>query len=98
MYHVSKKIKTLETDLNTDLKATSEWLKANRLSLNVKKSQLLIFHSKFKKIDINLIEKLVEGIKLIPSKYVKYLGFFIHCIFISINTFPIPRFLPFLQM
>ena len=38
--YVSKKIKTLETDLNTDLKATSEWLKANRLSLNVKKIPL----------------------------------------------------------
>ena len=35
--YVSRKIKTLETDLNTDLKATSEWLKANCLSLNVKK-------------------------------------------------------------
>ena len=46
LIYASKKVKTLETDLNTDLKATSEWLKANRLSLNIKKSQLIIFHSK----------------------------------------------------
>ena len=52
LIYASKRIKTLETDLNTDLKATSEWLKANRLSLNVKKSQLIILHSKLKKIDI----------------------------------------------
>ena len=34
----SKKVETLETDLKTDPKATSEWLKANGLSLNIKKS------------------------------------------------------------
>ena len=77
MPRVSKKIKTPETDLNTDLKATSEWLKANRLSLNVKKSQLLIFHSKFKKVDITSFSIKLEGIKLIPSTYVKYFGFYI---------------------
>ena len=49
LIYASKNVKTLETDLNTDLKATSEWLKANRLSLNIKKSQLIIFHSKSKK-------------------------------------------------
>ena len=75
--YVSKKIKTLETDLNTDLKATSEWLKTNRLSLNGKKSQLLIFHSKFKKVDITSLSIKLEGIKLIPSTYMKYLGFYI---------------------
>ena len=75
--YAGKKIKTLETGLNTDLKATSEWLKANRLSLNVKISQLLIFHSKFKKVDITRFSIKFEGIKLIPSKYVKYLGFYI---------------------
>ena len=74
MPHISKKIKTLQTDLNTDLKATSEWLKANCLSLNVKKSQLLIFHSKF---DIISISIKLERIKLIPSTCVKYLGFYI---------------------
>ena len=31
-----KKIKSLETILNTELKTATSWLKANRLSLNVK--------------------------------------------------------------
>ena len=34
----AKKIKTLETVLNYDLKIASDWLKSNRLSLNVDKS------------------------------------------------------------
>ena len=37
LIYASKKVKTLETDLKTDLKATSQWLKANCLSLNIKK-------------------------------------------------------------
>ena len=77
LIYASKRIKTLETDLNVDLKATSEWLKANRLSLNVKKSQLIIFHSKLKKVNITTFSIKFEGIKLIPSKYVKYLGVYI---------------------
>ena len=46
--YTSKKLKTLETDLNHDLQLTSEWLKANRLSLNVSKSKLVIFKAKRK--------------------------------------------------
>ena len=36
----SKKLKTLESNLNHDLKLCSEWLNANRLSLNVDKTKL----------------------------------------------------------
>ena len=77
LIYASKKVKTLETDLNTDLKATSEWLKANRLSLNIKKSQLNIFHSKSKTVDFTSFSIKSEGSKLKPSKYVKYLGIYI---------------------
>ena len=69
LIYASKKVKTLETDLNTDLKATSEWLKVNRLSLNIKKSQLIIFHSKSKKVNFTSFSIKLEGSKL---KYVKY--------------------------
>ena len=40
--YASKKMKSLETVLNQDLKMTSDWLKANILSLNVDKSKLII--------------------------------------------------------
>ena len=38
---------------------------------------MLIFHSEFKKVDITSFSIKLEGIKLVPSKYVKYLGFYI---------------------
>ena len=73
--YASKKMKTLETILNTDLKSVSEWLKANRLSLNIDKTKLLIFHSKKKKnFDVNSISIKIDRKKLVPSQNVKYLG------------------------
>ena len=69
----AKKIKTLETVLNTDLKVVSDWLNSNRLSLNVKKSKLIIFTSK-RKIITNKFSIKLNGIKLEPTNNVKYLG------------------------
>ena len=45
--YASSKLKTIETNFNFDLKNINEWLRASRLSLNIKKTKLLIFHSKF---------------------------------------------------
>ena len=63
--------------MNYDLKCASIWFRANRLSLNVSKSKLLIFHSKQKKIDYSKIYIKLNGSKLIPSSVVKYLGLYI---------------------
>ena len=73
---IVKKLKTLESDLNQDLKLCSEWLNANRLSLNVDKTKLLLFHSKKKKMDYDISIK-INGSKLNPSDHVKYLGVFL---------------------
>ena len=72
----SRKVKSLETILNTDLKSCSVWLKANRLSLNVDKSKLIIFKTKKKIIDYTKISFKLDGFKLVPSDHVKYLGVF----------------------
>ena len=76
IYH-SKKFKTLESNLNHDLKLCNEWLNANRLSLNVDKTKLLIFHSKKRVIDYSNISIEINGFRLHPSEYVKYLGIFL---------------------
>ena len=73
----SKKTKTLESVLNYELKLTCEWLRANRLSLNVGKSKLLIFKSKQRKLDNDNISIKLNGIKLVPSEHVKYLGVYL---------------------
>ena len=74
----NKKQALLEKGLNEDLISVTEWFKANRLSLNVSKSKLLIFRSKRKKVDLNQISiKLSENI-LEPVQSVKYLGMLIN--------------------
>ena len=70
------KIKTLETVLNNDLRTLTDWLQANRLSLNADKSKLIIFKSKQKRITYTFSIKL-NGSKLIPTDNVKYLGLYI---------------------
>ena len=70
----AKKIKSLETVLNYDLKIVSDWLNANRLSLNVKKSKLIMFKSKRKVISPESFSIKLNGFKLEPTENVKYLG------------------------
>ena len=45
----------VETEINNELEKVNLWLKLNKLSLNIKKTKLMIFHRKQKKIkDINI--------------------------------------------
>jgi len=62
--------------INKDLKFLCNWLQANSISLNAKKTELLIFHHPNKALNFNLNIKL-NGKKLFPSDYVKYLGILI---------------------
>ena len=73
----SAKPKTLETVLNCDLKKISDWLKANRLSLNIKKSKLILFQKKQSNFDNKCISIKIDGRKLDPADSVKYLGVYI---------------------
>ena len=74
IHHKSlKKIKKL---LNRDLKSLNEWLKANKISLNAGKTEILIFRHHNKPLNYDLKIKL-DGKRLYPSKYVKYLGILI---------------------
>ena len=66
--HVAKRM-NFDLNINFDL---PQWLKANKLSLNVTKTELIIFHSSSKKIDHSLKFKL-DGKRLTPTRTVKYL-------------------------
>ena len=60
--------------MNLDLKNLSQWLKANKFSLNVTKKELIIFHSCSTKTNHSLKFKL-DGKRLTQTYTVKYLGF-----------------------
>ena len=69
----NKSLDVLSKNLNKDLKRLSQWLKANKLSLSISKTKLIIFHRNTASIDHTLKLKL-DGKRLSSSKLVKYLG------------------------
>ena len=73
---VNSSLKQLKKHLNFDLKHLSSWLKANKISLNASKTEILIFRHARKPINYDLKVKL-DGKKLHSSKFVKYLGLLI---------------------
>ena len=72
LIYASKKIATLENDMNYELKILVEWLFANKLTLNIAKTKLLMFQHPHKQIP-NFSIKL-NKVKLNLSNSVKYLG------------------------
>ena len=60
--------------INFDLKNLCKWLRANKISLNSNKTKLLIFRHPNKKIDYDDFKIKMNGKKLYPSEFVKYLG------------------------
>ena len=73
LIYFSKSVYRLNKYVNLDLKNLTYWLNANGISLNVKKTELVIFKHQRKKIDSPIKIKL-NCERLYPSKSVKYLG------------------------
>ena len=72
----NKSLKKIKKYLNKDLKSLNEWLKANKISLNASKTEILIFRHHNKPLNYEIKIKL-DGKRLYPSKFAKYLGILI---------------------
>ena len=68
----SKKLETIETIVNHELKLVTKWLRLNKLSLNSGKTEFLFFHSKQQSLNYDISIKFI-GVRLMPVDYVKYL-------------------------
>ena len=73
----SKKPKTIETVINTELKKVSKWLRLNKLSLNAAKTEVIFFRSKRHSLNYDSISIKMNGLKLTPVDFIKYLGMYI---------------------
>ena len=74
--YADRNLKSLETIVNAEL---SDWLTANKLSLNIKKSNLVIFRPRQKKLNHEVNLKVLDyqantSISLELKNYAKYLG------------------------
>ena len=73
IYHESSSLKKLELDMNKELKKINTWLIVNRLSLNVKKTNFVVFHPFNKPIKKRITLKFHrKAIKEV--QHIKYLG------------------------
>ena len=73
IYIDSDNLSTLQKIVNRELKKVRKWLEANRLALNISKTNYVIFHSSAKNLNEFIRSKL--GSKVINRvQYIKYLG------------------------
>ena len=75
---LSNSIKKMNKLANADLKHLVNWINVNKISVNVKKNEMVIFKTKQNKFKADLKIKLF-GKRLYPTESVKYLG-------VKINT------------
>ena len=76
LLYISKNLNEIQKKINKDLKFLCTWLRANKISLNASKTELIIFRDPKKKMTQDLKIK-INGKKLTPSISVKYLGIYI---------------------
>ena len=73
IFYSHKNLKNVEITLNNELAKVSEWLIANKLTLNVSESNFVIFHPPQKKVHTN-ITLYINDEKLEQKQFTKYLG------------------------
>ena len=73
LLYLGKSIKKINKFVNSDLKNLANWLNANKISLNVKKTEMVIFKSTRKKFN-DILKINLSGKRVYPTTSVKYLG------------------------
>ena len=71
LLQINDSMKKLNKAVNFDLKNLTNWLNTNKISLNVSKTELILFKQKMKKLNFDLKLKL-NGKRLYPT--LKYIG------------------------
>ena len=73
LYFSSKSLNHLETILNCELKSVTEWMKCNRLAVNISKTNFILFHSSKLKPNQSLRIK-IDDVYIKQVDSTKYLG------------------------
>ena len=73
IYFESDNLNHLEKVVNKELKHVKKWLDANKLALNIDKTNFIIFHSPHNSLDRTVSIK-IGGEHVNQARYVKFLG------------------------
>ena len=76
LLNISNSPSKLQKQLNRDLKLLYKWLLANKISLNCAKTEFIIFHKPGQIPDYEFKIKM-NGHRVRPSDYIKYLGIYL---------------------
>ena len=76
LLYVHQDLRVIQNRINKDLKSLVTWLRANKISLNASKTEMLISRDPRKKLNFDLKIK-INGKRIIPCQSVKYLGLYI---------------------
>ena len=76
LLHINSSNKKLQKNINYDLKRLTNWLHANKISLNCTKTELIYFRKK-RSITPTTNKIKLNGTKLIPTDNIKYLGVYL---------------------
>ena len=90
IFVMGQNIKHLKTKLQSDLRSLSEWLQANKLKLNVKKTKVMIFSRDviFEDVDLKIDNELIEVVnefKFLGVWLDNRLSFLKHCEYVASN-------------
>jgi hypothetical protein len=76
LLNIDSSYKLIQKRLNIDLKCLVNWLRANKISLNTAKTELIFFRKVGEKVPEN-IKILINGHRIYPSTHIKYLGVYL---------------------
>ena len=77
LLNINKSPKQLQKHINFDLKSLYKWLLANKISLNCSKTELIFFRRTGDPPPNFIFKIKMNGHKIIPSLYIKYLGIYL---------------------
>ena len=76
LLNIQNSMHAINRTLNKDVRELSFWLNANKIELNVSKTEIILFKRRNRNYDADLKIKLCRK-RIRASQYVKYLGIFI---------------------
>ena len=69
-----KNLSTLKNNLNCELENINDYFKANKLKLDAKKTKLVCFRKKSKKVDLSTLQVFLDGEQLVFEEEAQFLG------------------------